>query len=256
MKAKRLSLTFMMALLTVAAIAGGKTQVIAHRGHWTVEGSAQNSRTSLQLALDMGIYGSEIDIWLTADGKLMVNHDESYDGVTIRKAKAKQCKKLVLKNGERMPQLKDMLKLLKKSKTPTKLIIEIKSAGDKEADIKAARETMRQVRKRHLESKVDYISFSLEACKELVRIDPTANVAYLSGNLSPVELRALGLNGMDYHISALRKNPQWIKEAHDLDMEVNVWTVDSKEEMEEMKAAGVDYITTNQPERCVAICEK
>lgn len=32
--------------------------------------------------------------------------------------------------------------------------------------------------------------------------------------------------GIDYYDGALLKNPNWIKESHDLGMKVNVWTID------------------------------
>ena len=34
-------------------------KIVAHRGYWKTEGSAQNSLTSLQKANDVGCYGSE-----------------------------------------------------------------------------------------------------------------------------------------------------------------------------------------------------
>lgn len=54
-------------------------------------------------------------------------------------------------------------------------------------------------------------------------------------------------------MGALRKHPDWVKEAHDKGLEVNVWTVDSEEDMRFFIDMGVDYITTNQPERLQAI---
>ena len=35
-------------------------------------------------------------------------------------------------------------------------------------------------------------------------------------------------------------------------MNVNVWTVDSPDDIRDMKALGVDFITTNEP----ALCER
>ncbi len=232
------------------------TQVIAHRGHWNVEGSAQNSRRSLQLALDMDIYGSEIDIWLTTDGHLMVNHDASYEGVTLQDATAAECRALTLKNGEHMPELKDMLKLLKTSKTRTKLIIEIKECRTLKQNLESARRAVKAVRKAGMQQKVEYISFSLAACIEVARLDPDAQVAYLSGWVSPTELHKLGITGLDYHLSALQKHPEWVSEAHKLGMYLNVWTIDSDEHFREFRNMGVDFITTNNPEGAVRVCNE
>ena len=253
---KRTILCFVAVMTAMMTFAGGKTQVIAHRGYWKAPGSAQNSRHSLAGALALGIYGSEIDVWLTTDKKIFANHDRTFKGVTIMESTSKQCKGVKLDNGETMPQLKDMLKRLKKSPNSSKLIIEIKPHENVELDHEIARLTMKAVRKKHLEAKVDYISFSLEVCKELARLDPHANVAYLNGDIAPAELNAMGINGIDYHLGVVRDHPEWVKEAHDLGMEVNVWTVDGEDDMRFYKQLGVDYITTNEPLECIAVCEE
>ena len=230
-----------------------QTQTIAHRGDWRPDGSAQNSRTSLRRALDLGIFGSEIDIWLTRDGHIMVNHDASYDGVTLQDTIYSACRRLRLKNGERMPQLKDLLRILKKSKSPTRLVVEIKNHRDPQRSRDCATAAVRAIRHRHLQNRVLYISFSIEACETIHRLEPYADVAYLSGNRTPAELHALGLTGLDYSIKVLRQHPEWVQEAHALGMNVNVWTVDRPEDLREMRDLGVDYITTNDPVICQQI---
>jgi len=231
------------------------TQVIAHRGHWNTEGSAQNSRSSLQNALDLNLYGSEIDIWLTRDGHLFVNHDATYEGVRLEEATAKECSALVLKNGEHMPELKELLQILKKSSSPTKLIIEIKEHSTLQQNLDAARTTMKAVRKAGLQQRVEYISFSLAVCVELARLDPEAQVAYLSGWISPDELHKLGITALDYHMNVFRQHPEWLAEAHKLGMPVNVWTIDGEEDLRQYRDMGVDYITTNNPIGATAICQ-
>ena len=250
MKKLFLSLTFsLLAVMNIYA----DSEVIAHRGYWKANGSTQNSRASLQKALDLNIFGSEIDIWLTADGKLVVNHDTEYQGVKIQSAKYKDCKNLILKNGERMPQLKDLLKMMKETKSRTKLIIEIKSHETLEANQEAAREAVEAVKKYGVANQVEYISFNFDTCKELVKVDPNAQVAYLNGDKTPTELHQIGITGIDYHIKVIRQHPEWIQEAQGLGMKVNVWTVNKKEDIQEMSKAGVDYITTDEPELAVQL---
>ena len=227
-----------------------QTQTVAHRGDWRPEGSAQNSRTSLQRALSLGIFGSEIDIWLTRDDHIMVNHDATFQGVTPQDTTYAACKRVRLNNGETMPQLKDLLKILKKSKSPTKLVVEVKKHHDPQRSRDCATAAVRAIRRRHLQDRVMYISFSIEACETIHRLDPYADVAYLSGDRPPAELHTMGLTGIDYHINIFRQHPEWVKEAHELGMNVNVWTVDKPEEIVEMRDLGVDYITTNDPVLC------
>ena len=48
-------------------------------------------------------------------------------------------------------------------------------------------------------------------------------------------------------MGVIKKHPEWIKEAHDLGLKVNVWTVDETEEMKWLIEQKVDFITTNEP---------
>lgn len=225
-------------------------QTIAHRGYWRCEGSAQNSRASLLQALNMGIFGSEIDIWLTSDGHIMVNHDERFDGVTLQDTTASVCRRLRLSNGEPMPELKQLLRLLRKSNSPTRLIVEVKPHRDPQRSRLCAEKAIKAISKSGLQDRVMYISFSIEACQTIHALQPNAEVAYLSGNRTPAELHQMGITGIDYNIKVLRKHPEWIDEAHRLGMNVNVWTVDKAEDIREMQNLGVDYITTNEPALC------
>lgn len=250
---KRIIFAFLLLLCSLSLVSA-QTQVIAHRGFWKHEGAAQNSRASLQYALDLNIYGSETDIWLTADGHLMVNHDSTYGGVRIEKASYADCKNLILKNGEKMPELKDFLKVLAESASSVKLIIEIKSHATPERNREAARRTVEEVRKYGMENKVEYISFNLEACKALVQEAPKAKVAYLGSEHTPARLFSEGCTGVDFSLGTFRKHPHWMAEAHRLGMTVNVWTVDKVEDMQKMKADGADFITTNEPLQCSGIC--
>lgn len=65
-------------LLSLPLLAQPK--IVAHRGFWRTAGSAQNSLTSLQKSAELGLYGSEFDVWITADGVPVVFHDAVWDG--------------------------------------------------------------------------------------------------------------------------------------------------------------------------------
>lgn len=238
-----------------ATLAWGQCKVIAHRGYWDTPGASENSRASLLNALQLNIYGSEIDIWLTTDGHLMVNHDEDFKGVVLQQTSYEQCKDLTLSNGEKMPQLQDLLQIMKETKSPTKLIIEIKRHKTKQQNEEAARATLKAVDEYGVADKVEYISFSLDVCLEIVKCNPKARVAYLSGNRTPAQLYMDRLTGIDYSLKAIDKHPYWIAEAHVLNMDVNVWTIDKVEDMKRLKTLGVDFITTNKPLEAIEVCK-
>ena len=92
--------TLISALALVACIIGiqAQTQVIAHRGFWKTEGSAQNSIAALEKAAEENLYGSEFDVQVTLDGKLIVNHDAKFQGFVIAETPFKELKKIKLKN--------------------------------------------------------------------------------------------------------------------------------------------------------------
>lgn len=234
------------ALIISACCMQAQTQVIAHRGFWKTPGSSQNSIKSLQKADSIGCYGSEFDVWLTKDNKLVVNHDPVYKMKFIEHSKGAALTGLKLSNGENLPSLEKYLEAGKKCNT--KLILELKALNTKKRETKAVQEILAMVKEMGLENRMEYITFSLHALKELIRLAPAGTpIFYLNGELSPKELKDLGASGLDYHLGVIKKNPEWIKEAHDLGLKVNVWTVDEAKDMKWLIEQKVDFITTNEP---------
>ena len=235
------------AIALLACIVGmqAQTQVIAHRGFWKTEGSAQNSITALEKAAEAKVYGSEFDVLMTVDEKVIVNHDSSIEGMKIAETPYKKLKHIKLKNGEKLPTLKNYLK--KGKKLDIQLILEIKSLPTKAMEDKAVENIVKMVRKMKLEKQVEYIAFSLNVCEQLAKLTPESEIAYLNGDVAPAELKKKGINGIDYHYNVIEKHPEWIKEAHDLGMKVNVWTVNKEDMMKKLIDRKVDYITTDQP---------
>lgn len=250
---KKLLLTTMLLLSGSIAVAT-QPKVIAHRGYWATPGSAQNSLSSFLKADSIGVYGSEFDVWLTGDDKLVVNHDRIYPGTEIDMEQATQrtIMTIALPNGEQIPSLDTYLKTAA-AKPDTRLILELKSLSEMRREDIAAEKVVKAIAKYGLTERTDFICFSLNACLAFRKLLPDARVYYLSGDLSPRKIKELGMAGIDYSMGALRNNPGWIAEAHALGLEVNVWTVNSEEDMRYFIAQGVDYITTDYPERLQAL---
>lgn len=244
MKTKHVLMACACALFTLAGQA--QTQVIAHRGFWKTEHSAQNSITALNKAAENKLYGSEFDVQLTADGVVVVNHDDTIQGFTIGKTNYDNLKGLQLKNGEILPTLADYLQAGKKQ-AGIQLILEIKPHKTKEQEDQIAETTVKMVKEYGLEKQVEYISFSMNICEQLTKLTPNSAIAYLKSDVAPKELKAKGINGIDYHYKAIEKHPEWVNEAHELDMKVNVWTVNNLKDIQKMIDLKVDYITTDQP---------
>lgn len=236
-------------LLAGTVTAYAQPKVIAHRGYWKAPQSAQNSLASFTKADSIGVFGSEIDVWLTADDKLIVNHDRIYKGtdVNMERATLKEITAVVLPNGEHIPTLDAYLKLVA-SKPRTRLILEMKSLSDLKREDLAAAKILKALRRYDLMDRTDIIAFSINACLAFKKLAPEMKIYYLDGDLTPKKIKKLGLAGIDYSAEKLRKHPEWVEQAHKLGLEVNVWTVDSIEDMRYFIDLGVDYITTNHPE--------
>ena len=220
-----------------------QTKVIAHRGHYIdVDGSAENSITSLRKAQELNIYGSEFDVWMTYDGVLVINHDDLIEGIKIEDAPYDKIKDIRLQNGEVLPTLEAYLRQGKQDKN-TMLVLELKPHSTKEREDRAVAAIVKMVEELGVKDQTEYISFSLNICKELVRLSQQARVAYLNGDIAPKELKDMNITGISYNLGALRRNMHWIEEAKKLGMTVNVWTLYNEADMKEMIEAGVDFIT-------------
>jgi glycerophosphoryl diester phosphodiesterase len=225
-----------------------RNKVIAHRGAWKNTSVAENSIEALKHAIRLGCEGSEFDVHMSADSLPVVNHDPAIQGISIAKTNSQELLPLKLSHGETMPTLENYIKAgMEQNKT--KLILEIKpSELGKESSIALTRKIVPIVERLGAQAWVDYISFDFDVCKEVMNLAPYARVSYLNGDKTPSELAAAKLFGLDYHFNVLKKNPEWIKEAKDKSLTINVWTVNEKPLMQELLVQQVDFITTNEPE--------
>lgn len=224
----------------------GQTQIIAHRGFWKTENSAENSLAALIKADSIGCYGSEFDVWLTKDKQLIVNHDPEVYGRSIQESSARKITRTRLLNKECIPTLEQYLLTGKGLKI--KLILELKPLNSSDRETLAVQLIVDMVRSMGLEDRMEYIAFSLHATKEFIRLAPKGTpVYYLNGDLSPKELKAIGCAGPDYNLNVFKKNPDWLAECKALGLKSNVWTVNEEHDMLWFVEHVVDFITTNEP---------
>lgn len=219
-------------------------KVVAHRGFWNTQGSAQNSIRALIKADSIKCYASEFDVWLTADKELVVNHDEHINGYLIENTSSDTILMQKLSNGEYLPSLSQFLNAA--LPLSINLVLEIKPHKNIEHEKEAVAMVTDMVRRKGLEERVTYITFSRNAFDELVKLT-SRPVMFLTG-VEPDVLKQIGGSGADYHINVFKKNPEWIKQLHDMGLAVNIWTVNTPEDIQWCIDNGADYITTNEPE--------
>ena len=231
---------------------GGKIAIAAHRGFWKCEEAknSQNSLASLKLAQENGFWGSEFDIHLTLDKKIIVNHDPDIEGLDINRTNFAELSGKLLPNGEKRPCIGSYLD--QGAKAPgTMLVVEFKRQSSPDIERELVEKTFEALKERNLfdPSKVMFISFSRHICRTIAWLAPAFVNQYLNGDASPADLAEEGINGIDYNESVLRAHPEWVQQAHEKNMSVNVWTVDRSEDMQYFIDLGVDAITTNRPLR-------
>ena len=241
-----------------------KTKIFAHRG---ASGYApENTLEAFALAITQGADGIELDVQLTKDGIPVVIHDETIDRVTEKTGWVKdytlnELKELtVLGNkfpeysSSKIPTLEEVLDAVKTS--GIQVNIELKTGiywypeiEQKVADL---------VKASGMEDKVIYSSFNHYSIQQIKKIVPDAETAYLySDVILNVEdyAKNTGVDGLHpavYHV----KMADFLNEYLDSGLNVRVWTVNEKEDMEWLIRAGVTAIITNYPDKAVQIKEK
>lgn len=230
-----------------SGIQGFSNRVIAHRGAFKNTGVPENSIASLKAAIRLGCGGSEFDIHMTADSVLVINHDHTLQGFDIETSTYERLLEKSLPNGEKIPTLENYLKAGLGQKT-TMLVAEIKpSKISKERSLVLAGKVVAMVKQLKADRQVVYISFDYDILKKIKQLDPNAPLQYLKGDITAAQLKADGIDA-DYHFSIFQKDKNWIKNARELGVVVNVWTVNNPATIDSLLDQQVDFITTDEPE--------
>ena len=225
-----------------------KTQLIAHRGYWKTDPpTAENSLQALANAQKLNIYGIECDVRMSKDGVMIVYHDDYHGTMEISESNFADLDKLKIKNGENIPTLKEYLEKGKK-KLSLKLMIELKPINSEFKENELVQKAIQHVKELQLESQIEFISFSLNICEHLKKEEPVFKIHYLNGDLSPLQIKQKGFDGIDYHYSIFLKNPTWISQAQSIGLMTNSWTVNDIEIFKQLRKQGIEFVTTDIPD--------
>ncbi len=239
----------LLSLLSLSAV--GRPKVVAHRGYWDAEGSAQNSIRALVKADSIGCDAVELDVWLTADSQLVVNHDPSIQGIVIEEASMDELSTVRLANGESLPSLEAFLDSALCLNID--LVVELKPHSTPEKEDYAADKIIRMIRERNLEDRTSYITFSNHAVEYLAA--QTQNLVFALTSQSPEELAGLGSVGADFNLKTLKAHPEWVEEFKANGTPINVWTVNDPDDLQWCIVQNFDFITTNAPEELLRLLE-
>lgn len=243
-----------MVELDLVADGFSRNKIIAHRGVWKRPHVLQNSVRSFEHAVELGCEGSEMDVWLTADNKVILSHDPHIYNFEIEKSTSLQLFAGTIHEQDPIPSLQELLQVAGKQNI-THPVIEIK---DSQLGLKRTLEltdsVVSIVHRMKMQGFVKYISFNYEVLKRIRQLDPTAVTMYLwEGKKTLSEVVSDKISGIDYSFYAYQKDNSLIKEAHAAGLLTNVWTVNKPEDLLYYYQSGVDYITTDEPELLLKI---
>lgn len=210
--------------------------IIAHRGSYQLHALPENSRASFREALALHIFGTEFDVRQTADGVLVINHDDYFNDKKVTETTFKELLDYKLSNGETIPTLIDFFDIYKETSRRVKLIIELKNC-----DVESVVDLVNEY---EIQDDVRYISFNKEYCNQLVQQGLGKYVLYLYSELSPNEVKNLGYGWICYHESVYNLHLEWLKEAKDMNLiPCALWPVNDIGQMEMYSNLGILFFT-------------
>lgn len=243
--------------------------IFGHRG--ASAHAPENSLAAFHLAMTQGADGLELDTLLTADGQVVIMHDDEVDATTdghgavsaltldqLRRLHLRARGKHTTATIEPVPTLAEVLDAF--GHGPITLNVEIKPT--KTADLAEA--VAQLVVAHHATEHVLLSSFDRGALAHIQEAHPDLRRALLYPNSSLAGVMAGLRNNLAWLTGAHALgceavHPFWklatptvIERAHTLNLDVNVWTVDSEHDIRRLSAAGVDGIITNEPARARA----
>jgi glycerophosphoryl diester phosphodiesterase len=241
---------------------GPYPRALAHRG-WCLDelAGAENSMPALRRALDEGFRYLEIDVHATSDGVVVVSHDPDLDRATDRSGPIvgqpwEQVRQAKVAGRAPVPALREVLEEL-----PAALLnIDVK------AD-QAVEPTLRLIEETDAWDRVALASFSharltrmrtvggdrlITSCSPrdagALRVRGWLRAAHLhrAGTALPVRAQLAQVPRTQGIVTVVDRS--LVDEAHELGMEVHVWTINDSAVMRDLLDLGVDGLVTDRPD--------
>jgi len=231
--------------------------IIGHRG--SSYDAPENTLSAFRLAWEEGADGVELDVMLSADGEVVVHHDETLKRTTGLDRPVSECSLREIKkldaggwkgarwHGECVPVLSEML-----AEVPRGRLVFI--------EIKCGKEILAPLKKVIHEgafqpAQIIFLGFSLPLMMEVKHILPAFRVLlnmdtsrFSEGDAQavPRKLMDAGLDGVglgyDKDLTA-----NIVEHCISNGLETAVWTIDKVGPAHEMENAGAQYLITNRP---------
>lgn len=227
---------------------GNDFLVIGHRG--AMGHVLENTLASIDTALSLGVDMIEIDVYRIASGQLVVFHDDTLGRLSVYRDSIEHLTiealdTIRLHDGHAIPTLAQVIDRIQ-GRVP--LNIELKGAGTAAPTYALIQELTPQ--QNGQSSPYLISSFRWDELEIMRSLDAELPIAVLTED-DPLlaldmahKLRAQAINPYYKNVDA-----SVVDALHQAGFQVFPWTVNEPEDLEAMKAAGVDGLFTNFPER-------
>ena len=220
--------------------------VLGHRG--ASADAPENTLAAFDLAREQGADGVELDVRRCADGDLVLHHDAALpDGRVVARTARIDLPSSVPTLAEALDTCAGLL-----------VNVEIKNSPfdpDHDPARTLADDVVALLRARGGQDRVIVSSFDLATVDRVKELDGTVATGFLTfiDPLGPESVQLAVDRGHDaVHPHEGTVDAALVTFAHDLGLQVNVWTVDDADRIVALAGYGVDGIVTNVPARARA----
>jgi glycerophosphoryl diester phosphodiesterase len=221
--------------------------IYAHRGLHTSE--RENTVSAFLAAKELGVDGVELDVRRTSDGELVVHHDPVIGESVIARCTRRELPDHVPSLAQAMDACRGIrvnveIKNIQHPSEPT-----YDPTGD------FARQVVGSLHDWNWADSVMISSFDLATCAVVRSIDPVIPIGWLIWDVeitsAMTQAHVLGLDAVNPYFSTV--TPEAMSLAGELELSVNVWTVNNPTDITAMAALGVASIITDDPKTAMAL---
>ena len=221
---------------------------IGHRG---AKGHiAENTLPSISKAIELGVDGIEIDIFVCKSGELVVFHDKKLDRLTnshgyIESLEYDSIRKISVLGEHKIPTLNEVLELIDGK---VFLNIELKGSGTAEPTHKLLTPLLKQ--KKWRPDQFIISSFNLEELEIFYNLNKKVPIAILTG-ADPLDAIPIAkkLNALAINPSFRALNIKNVKKIQEAGYKVFPYTINEPKDIQKILTLEVDGIITDFPER-------